>query len=81
MDVGMTLNEGVRSFKHISLQYAFGFRMVPVGWRETFSEFKRETILQRVLRSHEALNSTQSSSKRYLHFTYTGSRAFGLVED
>lgn len=72
-------------------------RGVPLRCRETFSEFKHTPILQQAPpppsdhppppprlptpRSHEALNSTQRSSERDLHFPYAGFRAFTWAED
>lgn len=82
MHAGVTLNEGVESFKHISfreLKECVEIRMVPLSWRETFSEFK--AILQPPLRSLQALNSTESSSKGDLHFAYGGFKVFGWDED
>lgn len=82
MYVGMILNEGVGSLRHISFQYAKGERLVSEWFHSAgekhFLNLKRLQILQQVFRLHEALNSTQSSGKRDLHFPYAGFGAFAF---
>ena len=60
----------------ISWRSAFRFRVVPLGWRETFSEFKRHPILQQApsLTWSVKFNSKQQQKR----FTFSVYRLWSL---